>query len=247
MVCRESGVSARIRSTSGRKPRSSISSASSRTSAADVAELQVALLGQVEQPARGADDDLDAACQRLDLRLVGAAAVDGEDADAAAAAGASRGRRPPGRPARGWGRRRGPAACPASASGVEPLVGRGDDPLQQRDAEAERLAGAGLGLADDVVAGQRDRQGHRLDRERVGDAGLGQRRDDVGVHVEVGEGLWSRRWTGWAGRARQRQARRLDEVSVMRCSRSGRASRGLRVAAGGVASRSEVCRRSVGA
>ena len=45
------------------------------------------------------------------------------------------------------------------------VVGR-DDALQQRDAEAERLAGAGLGLADDVVAGQGDRQRHLLDRER---------------------------------------------------------------------------------
>ena len=40
------------------------------------AELQVTLLGQVEQPARGADDDVDALLQRLDLRLVGRAAVD---------------------------------------------------------------------------------------------------------------------------------------------------------------------------
>jgi hypothetical protein len=30
-------------------------------------------------------------------------------------------------------------------------IGGDDDALQQRDAEAERLAGAGLGLADDVV------------------------------------------------------------------------------------------------
>ena len=48
---------------------------------AHVAEVEVALLGQVDQPARGADDDVDAGAQRLDLRLVGAAAVDGEHAD----------------------------------------------------------------------------------------------------------------------------------------------------------------------
>ena len=40
------------------------------------AELQVALLGQVEQSAGGADDDVDALLQRLDLRLVGPPAVD---------------------------------------------------------------------------------------------------------------------------------------------------------------------------
>ena len=48
----------------------------------------MALLGQVDEAAGGADDDLDAVAQRLDLRLVGAAAVDGEHADAAALAGA---------------------------------------------------------------------------------------------------------------------------------------------------------------
>ena len=51
------------------------------------AEVEVALLGQVDEPAGGADDDLDAALQRLDLRLVGAAAVDGEHAHAALLAG----------------------------------------------------------------------------------------------------------------------------------------------------------------
>ena len=41
------------------------------------AELQVALLGQVEQPPGRADHDVGAGAQRLDLRLVGPAAVDG--------------------------------------------------------------------------------------------------------------------------------------------------------------------------
>ena len=49
------------------------------------AELQVALLGEVEQPAGGADDDVDALLQGLDLRLVGAAAVDGGDGQLAVA------------------------------------------------------------------------------------------------------------------------------------------------------------------
>ncbi len=108
--------------------------------------------------------------QRLDLRLVGATAVDGEHADAARLAG--------------------PLEVAGDLHGE--LAGRDDDEglrlagdrqrrrsrrpwgtvtrLQHRDAEAEGLAGAGLGLADDVVAGQGDREGHRLDRERAGDA-----------------------------------------------------------------------------
>ena len=45
---------------------------------ADRAQVQVAALGQVEEPARGTDDDVDAGRQRVDLRFVGAAAVDGQ-------------------------------------------------------------------------------------------------------------------------------------------------------------------------
>ena len=43
------------------------------------AEDEVALLGEVEQATGRADDDVDAAAQRLDLRLVGPAAVDRHD------------------------------------------------------------------------------------------------------------------------------------------------------------------------
>ena len=42
----------------------------------DAAQLQMALLGQVEQPAWRADHDVGARAQRIDLRLVGAATVD---------------------------------------------------------------------------------------------------------------------------------------------------------------------------
>jgi len=41
--------------------------------------------------------------------------------------------------------------------------------LHDRDAERERLAGARTGLADDVVAGQRERDGQGLDGERFDD------------------------------------------------------------------------------
>ncbi len=53
----------------------------------DSAQLQVALLGQVEQPARGADDDVGARAQRVDLRLVGAPAVDRHHGQLAVAGG----------------------------------------------------------------------------------------------------------------------------------------------------------------
>src|SRR5207302_153091 len=46
----------------------------------DVLEVELLLAREVQQPARGADDDVDALLEGLDLRLVGTAAVDGEDA-----------------------------------------------------------------------------------------------------------------------------------------------------------------------
>ena len=140
-----------------------------RAPAPDVAEVEVALLGQVEQPAGGADDDVDAL------------------ASAPRPAARRRGRRR--RPARGrralaGGLRRSSATWTHSsrvgtttrACGL-PACGRcagrassGRRPLQQRDAEAEGLAGAGLGLADDVVPAEGDGQRQRLDREGRGDA-----------------------------------------------------------------------------
>ncbi|GAA3046425.1 hypothetical protein GCM10020000_27930 [Streptomyces olivoverticillatus] len=83
MVWRLAGSIVMMRSTSGRKPRSSISSASSRTSALTCARLSFFWLSEVEQSAGRADDDVDALLEGLDLGLVGAAAVDRLDADVA--------------------------------------------------------------------------------------------------------------------------------------------------------------------
>ena len=127
-----------------------------------------------------ADDDLDALLQRLDLRLERAAAVDGLHADAALGAGG--------------GEVAGDLHAQLTGGDDDQrlrdavaALGRRDDALQHRDAEAEGLAGAGAGLADEVVAGQRQREGQLLDGEGAGDPDLGQRGDDVGVHVEVAE------------------------------------------------------------
>src|SRR5262249_24005375 len=59
--------------------------------------------------------------------------------------------------------------------------------LQQRDAEPEGLAGAGLRLSDDVVAGQGQRERHLLDRERVGDADGLQGLARLGQYAELSE------------------------------------------------------------
>ena len=70
---------------------------------------------------------------------------------------------------------------------VEGPRGVGDDALQQRYAEGEGLAHAGAGLTDEVVAGERQRQGQFLDGEGVLDAVLGQCADDLLAHAEISE------------------------------------------------------------
>ena len=119
------------------------------------AEPQVALLGEVEQAARGADDDVGTGLQRLDLRLVGPTAVDGDDAQRAAAVG----------PKVFGGTGKVVVDLHAQLSGghhdqcarrsVQWAVrgGTGGDAVQQWHAEGEGLAHAGARLTDQVIAG----------------------------------------------------------------------------------------------
>ena len=113
MVWRPAGVCASSFSTSGRKPRSSISSASSSTTMRAWASVRCFCWARSSSRPGVPTTTSTPLRQRLDLRLVGAAAVDGEHPDRAAACRRWRGRRRPGRRVRGWARRRGPAACRA--------------------------------------------------------------------------------------------------------------------------------------
>ena len=151
------------------------------------AQAQVPLAHEIQQPAGSADDDVDTRAERLDLRLVGAATVEGQH---------------PGTQ---------PRAChPQVVGDLDGQFPGGDDnertrglrvglrlvlePLQQRDTEAKRLAGAGARLADDVVAAQCDRQGQGLngkggvyscrlegDADRVRDAKFAERHRMRGI------------------------------------------------------------------
>jgi hypothetical protein len=67
-------------------------------------------------------------------------------------------------------------------------VGR-DHAREQRDSEAEGLAGAGLRLADEVGSREGQGEGELLDREGGDDAVGGERVDDALVDAELGEGL----------------------------------------------------------
>ena len=67
-------------------------------------------------------------------------------------------------------------------------VGHG---LQHRQAERERLAGAGAGLAAHVAAGERVGDGGLLNGERVVDALGREGVDELGPQAEISEGSHS--------------------------------------------------------
>ncbi len=166
--------------TAGMKPMSAMWSASSRTTTSTSDEVGVALLDEVGEPARRGDDDLDAAAQRLGLLRVGHATDDGLHAQAHACGRAARARRSPGRRARGSGRGR-------RRSGRRGWARAAGEPGEHREAEGEGLAGARTAAAEDVATGEGvgDRGG--LDRERLGDAGAGQRGDERLREAELAE------------------------------------------------------------
>jgi hypothetical protein len=133
----------------------------------------VALLGQVEQSTGGADDDVDALLQGLDLRLVGPAAVDGCDGQLAlTGAQVLRG---DGQVAEHLEAQLAGGNDDQCARDTRQLtVGVGGDALQHRYTERKGLAHAGAGLTDQVVACQRERKREFLDSKRMFLAVLGQ-------------------------------------------------------------------------
>ena len=189
MVCRSAGVRLRILSTSGRKPRSSILSASSRTRACTWPRFRWPWRTRSSRRP-GVPTTMSTDGQRLDLRLVGPAAVEHDHLGADPAAGdlqviGDLDGQFPGRHDDQRARR-----------GLDAAAGHLVQALQDRHAEGEGLAGAGPGLADEVMALQRDRQRQRLDREGGGDALRLQRGADGLGDAEV-----SRRSCRWRRRA----------------------------------------------
>ena len=178
-VWRSRGHLATIRSTAGRKPMSSMRSASSSTSVLHVGEREGAAGEQVLEPAGGGDEDV-RALRVAGLLLEADAAVDGGHAQAAGA----RQRAQlvddlAGQLARGGEDERRRAA----------RVGR--DAVDQRGAEGERLAGAGRRLGEHVAAGQHVGDDELLDGEGGVHAAIAQGGGDRTGYAEIGEGLWT--------------------------------------------------------
>ena len=128
----------------------------------DLVQQDVALAEHVEQAAGGGDQEVDALADALGLRVVRDAAEDGDDA--AAAVGGQR--------------------LADLLDLAAQLAGRGDDEgrrmrllavddhrlahvLEDGQHEGGRLAGARLGAAHDVAAGEHARDGMLLDRRRL--------------------------------------------------------------------------------
>ena len=142
-----------------------------------VRQVEQALIAQVDQSARGADDDLRTGLELIDLALVRLAAVDRDDARRAVG----------GEHVHVLVDLDGELARRHDDEGFDAGSGIEAEALDDRDAEAERLAGTGLGLTDDVLAGKAERDGLLLDREGIHDALGCQCLDDVGVDAHLCE------------------------------------------------------------
>src|SRR5699024_6428706 len=115
------------------------------------AEVQVALVEQVDHPARGAHDHFHAPFQGFDLWFVGAPAVHLQDPQAPALRGRLQVTGDLDREFAG-GHDDERLRLAGVLQVLPAVLARSDDPLEHGDAEPEGLARAGLRLADDVVA-----------------------------------------------------------------------------------------------
>ena len=147
----------------------------------------VLLLDVIEQPSRRGDHHLASAAQRLGLRFHVDAAVDDRDAQ-------RRLRRVLLHVFRGLVGQFAGGLEDESADRVtrrrHARIGVRHQPLQHRQAEARRLAGAGLGRAHHVAAAQHHRNRLRLDRRRRRVTHLGDRSEQLRVEAEVREVFW---------------------------------------------------------
>ncbi len=149
----------------------------------DMVEVDGAALAQVDQAARGGDDQVRALGQRPDLGVHARSAVAGRQLQA----------RLPGQGLEDLGHLTGQLPgghqrqAPRRARSGRGSGGLGCQALEDRYAEGQRLAGPGLGLAAHVSPGQGIGDGEGLDRKGLSDAVGFKGRDQVGRHPQGGE------------------------------------------------------------
>ena len=173
----------------------------------DVLEHGLAGLEVVEQAAGRRDQDVERSAQRLELRRIRHAADDGRDAQAGNVAAVHAGRL--GDLHRQLARRRQDEdARPVDRALLAALRGVGtrrQDAVQRRQDERRGLAAAGGGGDHQVGAGERRRNGGRLDVGGRGVAGIGDGADEGLGQAEGFEGH---------GQAHESQRRRLVRGSA---------------------------------
>ena len=143
----------------------------------DAGQIDIALVEVVDQAAGAGDEHVDAATQGVDLRVHADAAVDGGDLQALVlAVGADAVVHLHGQLARG-----------DEDQGARPAIGalsHAVQALQHRQHEGRGLAGTGLGAAQQVVAGENQRDGFGLDGRGRGVVAFGKRANERGREPE---------------------------------------------------------------
>ena len=145
----------------------------------DLVEVHVALADQVREAAGAGDEHVHPSSEGALLGLVADAAVDGDNAAATGAGDRSELALDLVRELTG--------GCEHQAARAARL--RALDVDQQRQAEGERLAGAGRGARADIAAGEHVRDGGGLHLERCDEAELPEELGEALGNAEVGEGV----------------------------------------------------------
>jgi hypothetical protein len=166
-------------------------------------EPSSATLHEVDEPARSRDDEVNAVTQRVDLTAHRGAAVNGGQPDADGAR--QRGKHV----SYLAGELAGGHQDEATRRTLRTLARGLGEPSEQREAEAEGLAGTGLGTAEDIFSGERVRKGAGLDGERGEHPVLGERGDQRGRKTELSEGGVGRRGSLQSGIEREIEGGRL--------------------------------------
>jgi hypothetical protein len=163
-------------------------------------QVQRAAVEMVDHPPRGADDDMHATLERLQLRVVALAAVDRQHVEALDLVGVA---------LEGLGDLDGQLAGRRQHQYLR--LARGQvEARQQGQRERGGLAGTGLRLPEHVATGQQRRDGGGLDRRRGFVADLGHRCHHGLGKAQIGEAqggdfgrhgrLGTAEWTGYCGR-----------------------------------------------
>ena len=143
----------------------------------DVFETQQALGGEVKEAPGSTNDDLRASLELFNLAFVGFSAVDGSNLGGAVGGGEGQ----------VFGNLNAEFAGRDDDERFDAGRGVGAERLEKGQAETERLTGTGLGLADDVLAGESHRDGLLLDGEWFDDAFGGECINHVLINIKFSE------------------------------------------------------------